>query len=454
MGKCGKIIELQKEKNHVIVILQICSMLHFYKTRQNNMVIKRDLYLKKLIERKNNSLIKVITGIRRSGKSFLLFNLFKTHLLSEGVKENHIIELNFDDFENEEYKDPKIAYPYLKSKIIDTDTYYFLLDEIQLLDRFESVLNGLLRIPNVDIYVTGSNAKFLSKDVITEFRGRGDEIHIYPLSFLEFFSAQKKGKDKTEALDEYITYGGIPLILSRSSHEAKAQFLKNLFIETYLKDIIDRNNLNQTEELKELVSIVSSSIGSLTNPTKLSNTFKSVKNVNLTSPTISKYLELLNDSFLISKALRYNLKGKKYIDSPSKYYFSDLGIRNAALNFRQIEKTHLMENLIYNELLVRGYSVDVGEVTQYIRDENKTQSRKTLEIDFVCNQIDKKIYIQSAYSIENHEKYIQESRSLLNIHDSFKKIIITYDNSIMHYTEDGILIMNIYDFLLDANSLE
>ena len=415
------------------------------------MIIERNLYLNKLIERKHNGLIKVITGIRRCGKSFLLFKLFKNHLLSDGVKEDHIIELNFDDFENEKYQDPNVTSPYLKSKIVDSDMYYFLLDEIQLLNKFEAVLNGLLGFENVDIYVTGSNAKFLSKDVITEFRGRGDQVHIYPLSFKEFFEA--RNVDKMTALEEYLTYGGIPLVLSMKTHEAKANFLHNLFIETYLKDIIDKNNLVNNDELKELVNIISSSIGSLTNPTKLCNTFKSVKNVSLSAPTISKYLEHLTDSFLINKSIRYNIKGKNYIDTPSKYYFSDLGIRNASINFRQIEKNHLMENLIYNELLIRGYSVDVGEIPLVVRDENKIQIRRTLEVDFVCNLIDKRLYIQSAYSIHDEEKYIQEVRSLLNIPDNFRKIIVTYDYGRKHYTDDGIIIMNIFDFLLDFDSL-
>ena len=415
------------------------------------MIIERNLYLNKLIERKHNGLIKVITGIRRCGKSFLLFKLFKNHLLSDGVKEDHIIEVNFDDFENEKYQDPNVTSPYLKSKIVDSDMYYFLLDEIQLLNKFEAVLNGLLRFENVDIYVTGSNAKFLSKDVITEFRGRGDQVHIYPLSFKEFF--ETRNVDKMTALEEYLTYGGIPLVLSMKTHEAKATFLHNLFIETYLKDIIDKNNLVNNDELKELVNIISSSIGSLTNPTNLCNTFKSVKNVSLSAPTISKYLEHLTDSFLINKSIRYNIKGKNYIDTPSKYYFSDLGIRNASINFRQNEKNHLMENLIYNELLIRGYSVDVGEIPLVVRDENKIQIRRTLEVDFVCNLIDKRLYIQSAYSIHDEEKYIQEVRSLLNIPDNFRKIIVTYDYGRKHYTDDGIIIMNIFDFLLDFDSL-
>lgn len=415
------------------------------------MIIKRDLYLNKLIEKKHNGLIKVITGIRRCGKSFLLFKLFKNHLISEGVKENHIIELNFDDFDNEEYQNPKVASPYLKSKVVDSDMYYFLLDEVQLLDKFEAVLNGLLRLDNVDIYVTGSNAKFLSKDVITEFRGRGDQVNIYPLSFKEFFEA--RNIDKTAALEEYLIYGGIPLVLSMHTHESKANFLHNLFIETYLKDIVNRNNLTNDYALEELANIVSSSIGSLLNPNKISNTFKSVKNANLSAPTISRYLEYITDSFLIHKAIRYNIKGRKYIDTPSKYYFSDLGIRNASINFRQIEKNHLMENLIYNELLIRGYNVDVGEVPLVVRDKNKKQIRKNLEVDFVCNLIDKRLYIQSAYSVYDEEKLVQETRSLLNIHDNFRKIIITYDYTHKHYTNDGIVIMNIFDFLLDDNSL-
>lgn len=415
------------------------------------MVIKRDLYLNKLIERQNNGLIKVITGIRRCGKSFLLFNIFKTYLLESGIDKHHIVELNFDDIDNIELTDPKNASLYLKNKIIDNKTYYYLLDEIQLLDKFESVLNGLLQKGNVDIYVTGSNAKFLSKDVITEFRGRGDQIHVYPLSFKEFFSV--KDCDKYQALEEYINYGGIPLILSRHDHESKASFLQNLFLETYIKDITNRNNVLHDEELKELTQFISSSIGSLINPNKLSNSFKSIKNEKLSPVTINKYLDYLTESFLVSKSIRYDIKGKKYIATPSKYYFTDLGIRNASLNFRQIEKNHLMENLIYNELLIRGYNVDVGQVTIYEKKDN-IQSRKILEVDFVCNLIDKRIYIQSSYTLEKQEKYLQESKSLASIHDSFKKIIITYDNSLKHYTNEGILIINIYDFLLDDKSIE
>lgn len=416
------------------------------------MIIKRDLYLNKLISRKNNGLIKVITGIRRSGKSFLLFNLFKNYLINEGVREDHIIELNFDEFDNIKYCNPNNASPYLKGKIVDADMYYFLLDEIQLLNCFESVLNGLLRYNNVDIYVTGSNAKFLSKDVITEFRGRGDLVHVYPLSFSEFYEA--KNIDKYDSLDEYLTFGGIPLIISMNTHESTISFLKNLFVETYIKDIVDRNNLSETEEMQKLVNIIASSISLLTNPNKLSNSFKSIKRINISAPTINKYLGYLIDSFLIERTIKYNVKGKKYIDTPCKYYFSDLGIRNASLNFRQNKKTHLMENLIYNELLIRGYNVDVGEVSIVTRNKEKKQERINLEVDFVCNLADKRIYVQSAYSLNSKEKYIQESRSLINIPDNFKKIIIAYDSTRTHYTEEGILIVNTFDFLLNKNSLD
>lgn len=360
------------------------------------MIINRDLYLNKLVSRKNNGMIKVITGIRRSGKSFLLFNIFKNYLITSGIDKEHIIELNFDSFENEKYHDSEMAFNYLKSKITDDGMYYMLLDEIQLLDKFESILNSFLRLSNVDIYVTGSNAKFLSKDVITEFRGRGDQIHIFPLSFSEFYNA--RGIDKRDAFEEYIVYGGLPLLLSQPTYEQKVSFLKNLFVETYIKDIVNRNNIDYEDELKELINILSSSIGSLTNPNKLTNTFKSVKNVTLSAPTISKYIEILVDSFIINRANRYDVKGKSYIDTPSKYYFSDLGLRNAAINFRQTEKTHLLENVIYNELLIRGYSVDVG-IIPVVKKINSKAVRTYYEIDFVCNKADKRIYIQSSFSL-------------------------------------------------------
>lgn len=414
------------------------------------MIINRDLYLNKLISRKNNGMIKVITGIRRSGKSFLLFNIFKNHLINNGFNSDHIIELNFNSFENEEYHDSKKAFDYLRSKIIDEGMYYMLLDEIQLLDKFESILNSFLRLSNVDIYVTGSNAKFLSKDVITEFRGRGDQIHIFPLSFAEFYNA--RGIDKRDAFEEYIVYGGLPLLLEQHTYEQKVSFLKNLFVETYIKDIANRNNIEYEDELKELINILSSSIGSLTNPNKLTNTFKSVKNVTLSAPTISKYLEILVDSFIINRSNKYDVKGRSYIYTPSKYYFSDLGLRNAAINFRQTERTHILENVIFNELLVRGYTVDVGIIPVVMKKDSKA-TRATYEIDFVCNKADKRIYIQSAFSLPDDAKYQQEARSLLNVKDSFTKIIITGDTTISHYTDDGIMIMNIYDFLLKNDSL-
>src|SRR5574344_712375 len=414
------------------------------------MIINRDLYLNKLISRKNNGMIKVITGIRRSGKSFLLFNIFKNYLITSGINKDHIIELNFDSFENEEYHDSKKAFNYLKSKIADDGMYYMLLDEMQLLDKFESILNSFLRLSNVDIYVTGSNAKFLSKDVITEFRGRGDQIHIFPLSFSEFYNA--RGIDKRDAFEEYIVYGGLPLLLYQPTYEQKVSFLKNLFVETYIKDIINRNNIDYEDELKELINILSSSIGSLINPNKLTNTFKSVKNVNLSAPTISKYLEILVDSFIINRTNRYDVKGKNYIGTPSKYYFSYLGLRNAAINFRQTERTHLLENVIYNELLIRGYSVDVG-IIPVVKKINSKATRINYEIDFVCNKADKRIYIQSAFSLPDDAKYQQKARSLLNVNDSFTKIMITGNEALSHYTEDGIMSMNIFDFLLKNDSL-
>lgn len=416
------------------------------------MEIQRDLYIEKLIIRKHNNMIKIITGIRRCGKSYLLFNLFKNHLLSTGVKLDHIIELSLDDISNKKYRNPENLYNYVKSLIIDDDMYYVLLDEVQMVTGFEDVLNGFLHIKNVDTYVTGSNAKFLSKDIITEFRGRGDQIHIYPLSFNEFYSYVQG--DKSIALRNYMYYGGLPQIVAMVTHEQKQSYLMNLFLETYITDIINRNNVKNDEEMQELLNVLSSSIGSLTNPKKLSDTFKSVKHVDISSPTIKNYLDYFMDSFLIDKALRYDIKGKKYIDTPSKYYFTDLGLRNARLNFRQIEDTHLLENVIYNELKVRGFSVDVGIVTISEKDTNGKQVRKQLEVDFVCNKADVRYYIQSVLSIPDREKLVQEQRSLININDSFRKIIITNDNVIAHYNEEGILIINIFDFLLNPDILK
>lgn len=412
------------------------------------MEIKRNTYLQKLIVRKHNGMIKVITGIRRCGKSYLLFNLFRNHLLESKVNENHIIEINFDAIENQHLQDALKTYEYIKERIIDNEMYYILLDEVQLLNNFESVLNSFLRLSNVDIYVTGSNAKFLSKDVITEFRGRGDQVHVYPLSFSEFFSVYSG--EKYEALQDYMYYGGLPLITKMFEHEQKAKYLLNLFTETYIKDIINRNKIRNKAELEELLNILSSNIGSLTNPRKLSNTFKSVKNVSISEPTLKSYLEYLTDSFLIEKAIRYDIKEKKYIDTPAKYYFTDTGLRNARLNFRQLEDSHLLENLIYNELRIRGYSVDVGVV----EINNKDKSKKYLEVHFICNKVDRRIYIQSALSIPDQEKLNQEQKSLVNINDSFKKIIITRDPRKAHYTDNGILIMSVMDFLLNINSLD
>lgn len=416
------------------------------------MEIQRDSYIEKLIIRKHNNMIKIITGIRRCGKSYLLFNLFKNHLLSTGVKLDHIIELSLDDISNKKYRNPENLYNYVKSLIIDDDMYYVLLDEVQMVTGFEDVLNGFLHIKNVDTYVTGSNAKFLSKDIITEFRGRGDQIHIYPLSFNEFYSYVQG--DKSIALRNYMYYGGLPQIVAMVTHEQKQSYLMNLFLETYITDIINRNNVKNDKEMQELLNVLSSSIGSLTNPKKLSDTFKSVKHVDISSPTIKNYLDYFMDSFLIDKALRYDIKGKKYIDTPSKYYFTDLGLRNARLNFRQIEDTQLLENVIYNELKVRGFSVDVGIVTISEKDTNGKQVRKQLEVDFVCNKADVRYYIQSVLSIPDREKLVQEQRSLININDSFRKIIITNDNVIAYYNEEGILIINIFDFLLNPDILK
>lgn len=416
------------------------------------MEIKRDAYLNKLISKKHNGLIKVITGIRRCGKSYLLFSLFKDHLLEEGVKSDHIIEMPFDSFENRRFRDPEILYPHLKEQIKDEGIYYILLDEVQLLDDFESVLNSLARMKNVDLYVTGSNAKFLSKDIITEFRGRGDEVHMYPLSFSEFMSVYPGSK--YDGWNQYMLYGGLPLVLNFQTAEQKIDFLKMLFEETYISDIVGRNNIRNKAELEELLNILSSAIGSLTNPSKLSATFKSIKKKTISQATIKKYIGYLCDSFLIDSAMRYDIKGKKYIDTPSKYYFTDLGLRNARLNFRQLEETHTMENIIFNELKIRGYNVDVGLVVLNGKNSQGVTIRKPLEIDFVCNKGSKRYYIQSAYAMPDEAKMEQEQRSLMLTGDFFKKIIITKDTVDPWYNESGVLVMNIFDFLLNPNSLE
>ena len=416
------------------------------------MEIKRDRYLNTLISKEHNGLIKVITGMRRCGKSYLLFTLFKEHLLSEGVDEGHIIEIAFDAFENKKYRDPDVLYPYLKEQIKDDAMYYVLLDEVQLLGEFESILNSLIRMKNVDVYVTGSNARFLSKDVITEFRGRGDEVHMYPLSFAEFMSVYQGTKQ--DGWNEYMLYGGIPLVLEFTTPDQKIAFLKSLFEETYISDIVGRHNIRNKAELEELLNILSSAIGSLTNPEKLSATFQTVKKKKISNSTIKRYIDYLCDSFLIDSAIRYDVKGKKYIDTPVKYYFTDMGLRNARLNFRQIEETHSMENIIFNELKMRGFNVDVGVIVQYDTNEKGNSIRKQLEIDFVCNQGSKRYYIQSAYAIPDQAKMEQEQRSLMLTGDFFKRIIITKDTPAPYYNESGVLIMSVYDFLLNENSLE
>ncbi len=416
------------------------------------MEIKRDRYLNTLISKKHNSLIKVITGMRRCGKSYLLFTLFKEHLLSDGVDEDHIIEIAFDAFENKKYRDPDVLYPYLKEQIKDDAVYYVLLDEVQLLGEFESILNSLIRMKNVDVYVTGSNARFLSKDVITEFRGRGDEVHMYPLSFAEFMSVYPGTKQ--DGWNEYMLYGGIPLVLEFTTPDQKVSFLKSLFEETYISDIVGRHNIRNKAELEELLNILSSAIGSLTNPQKLSATFQTVKKKKISNSTIKRYIDYLCDSFLIDSAIRYDVKGRKYIDTPVKYYFTDMGLRNARLNFRQIEETHSMENIIFNELKMRGFNVDVGVIMQYDTNEKGASIRKQLEIDFVCNQGSKRYYIQSAYAIPNQAKMEQEQRSLMLTGDFFKRMIITKDTPAPYYNESGVLIMNVYDFLLNENSLD
>lgn len=416
------------------------------------MEIRRDIYLNKLISKKHNGLIKVVTGMRRCGKSYLLFNLFKEYLVNEGVNENHIIEIAFDSFENRKYRDPEVLFPYLVEKIADNEMYYVLLDEVQMLDDFESVLNSLGRKKNVDVYVTGSNAKFLSKDIITEFRGRGDEVHMYPLTYSEFMSVYDG--DKQEGWRDYLLFGGIPLVLGFETADQKSDFLKSLFEETYISDITGRNNIRNKAELEELLNILSSAIGTLTNPSKLSATFKSVKNKSISKDTIIKYIDYLKDSFLIDSAIRYDIKGKKYINTPSKYYFTDLGLRNARLNFRQVEETHAMENIIFNELKVRGYNVDVGVVVMNEVDKNGKKIRKQLEVDFVCNKGSKRFYIQSAYALHDKEKMEQEQRSLVNTGDGFKKIIITKDAVAPLYNDEGILVMSVFDFLLNPDSME
>ena len=416
------------------------------------MEIERNYYLNKLISKQNNKLIKIVTGIRRCGKSYLLDPIFRNYLLDNGVDENHIIKLEFDSIENEEYTNPKKLYEYVMQKVFDNDTYYVILDEIQKVSDFESVLNSFLRKPNLDVYVTGSNSKFLSSDIITEFRGRGDEIRVYPLSFSEFMSVYSG--NEISGLNEYINYGGLPLITTFKSVEEKIEYLNFQKDNVYINDVIERNDIRNDEKLKTLIEIISSSIGSLTNPTKLYNTFISKGNKNITNKTIASYLKYLEESFLIEKSKRFDVKGKKYIETPSKYYFVDIGIRNSLINFRQIEKTHIMENIIYTELRRRGFNVDVGIVEKRKIDEKGKKDYKQLEIDFVANKGSDKYYIQAAYSIEDNNKREQELQSLLNISDNFKKMVIVYDSFIKWQDDNGIIYISIYDFLLNENSLK
>lgn len=416
------------------------------------MDIKRDKYLNDLINRMHNGMIKVVTGIRRCGKSYLLFNIFKNYLLDHGVAASHIITIELDQRKNKKYRDPDTILDYIESLIEDDEQYYIMLDEVQMLQEFEEVLNSLLHIRNADIYVTGSNSKFLSKDVITEFRGRGDEIHIYPLTFKEFMEAYDG--DMYRGWAEYVVYGGLPLTVTMKTEEQKISYLTNLFKETYLKDIIERHHIEKTQELEDLVNILASAIGSLTNPPKIEATFKSAIQSTISLNTIRQYIEHLEDAFIINKANRYNVKGRKYIGTPLKYYFEDVGLRNARLGFRQVEETHLMENIIYNELRSRGYTVDVGVVEKRGTDENGKEYKNQLEIDFVANLGSKRYYIQSAFSMPTEEKRIQEKASLVNVNDSFKKIIVVKDVVNVTRDEDGITTMSIYDFLLKENSLE
>mgnify|MGYP002624838040 CR=1 FL=1 len=415
------------------------------------MEIKRDLHLNKLIDSKHNGMIKVVTGVRRCGKSYLLFNLFCQHLKEEGIAEDHIIKVDLEDRRNKALRNPDALLNYIDSHMTDKQMYYILLDEVQHVDEFEDVLNSYLKIDNADVYVTGSNSKFLSKDVITEFRGRGDEIKIAPLSFREFMSVFQGNREK--ALEEYMLYGGLPKVVTFSTPEKKVEYLKGLFKKTYLTDIKERYKIKNDDDLEELIDIVASSIGGLTNPTKLENTFQTVKHSDISHTTIKSYLDILQDVFLIEKSVRYDIKGRKYIDTPAKYYFSDLGLRNARLNFRQYEETHLLENLIYNELRLRGMSVDVGVVIKNEKDANGVSVRKQLEVDFVCNQGSQRYYIQSALRLPNKEKREQEVRSLKNINDSFKKFVVTEDMISRYLDDDGITYMNIYEFLLNEDSL-
>ena len=423
-------------------------------TKKANMVrkIERNIYLNRLIDSIGNGMIKIVTGVRRSGKSFLLFRLFAEWLQSQGIDDAHIIKVNLEDRLNKQLRDPDVLLNHIYSHILDDGHFYVLLDEVQMVPEFEDVLNSFLDKENVDVFVTGSNAKFLSKDVITEFRGRGEEIFMQPLLFGEFMSVYEGSYEL--GLDEYMTFGGLPQVLSYKTEKEKSNYMKGLFRKTYITDIVDRYGVRNTTELGELLDIVASCIGSLTNPTKIANTFASVKNVRITNETMQKWLEYLCDSFLVAKAVRYDVKGRKYIDTPSKFYFCDLGLRNARLNFRQTENTYLMENLIYNELIYRGYNVDVGVVVTEMKDEEGKRHKVQLEIDFVCNQGSKRIYVQSAYRLPTEAKQNQELFSLTKADDSFKKVVIVGEDQLVHRNDKGIVTMSLRDFLMDKDALD
>lgn len=424
----------------------------YLRKKLEDMIVNRDIHLQKLIRSKHNGMIKVITGMRRCGKSYLLFNLFVGHLKSGGVDDAHIIKVDLEDRRNKRLNDPDRLLEYIDAQLTDDGQYYVLLDEIQKVTEFEDVLNSYLKMQNVDVYVTGSNSRLLSKDVITEFRGRGYEIKIQPLCFREFMSVYT-GASRDDALLEYMTYGGLPQIISMETAAEKEDYLKSLFASTYIRDIKERYKIVNDADLEELIDVMASSIGGLTNPVKLQNTFKTVKQSDITFNTIKRYLDIMQDAFLIEKSIRYDIKGRKYIDTPAKYYFEDLGLRNARLNFRQSEQTHLMENLIYNELRLRGLSVDVGQVVYNYKDEDGKSMRKNLEVDFVCNRGFKRYYIQSALDLPTPEKLEQEQNSLLRIDDSFQKMIIVGGMTPTHMNDNGIVIMNIFDFLLNEDSL-
>jgi uncharacterized protein len=410
------------------------------------MFFRRKNYIDKLVSADGNGMIKIITGIRRCGKSFLLFNLFKQYLLDSGVAEDHIIEVNLEDRRNRSLRDPDRLLDHIDNLMIDNEKYYILLDEVQMVKEFEDVLNSYLHIPNAEVYVTGSNAKFLSKDVITEFRGRGWEIRVRPLSFSEYY--QDIGGDFRTALETYYIYGGLPAVALLKTTEEKQEYLRNIYETVYLRDVLQRNNLRNAEGMRELVRILASSMGSSINAQKIANTFRSAGGLEIGNNTISKYIDHLQDSFIINEALRYNVKGRKYIGTESKYYFEDMGIRNAIVDFRQIEFTHAMENIVYNELCRLGYSVDIGQVEVFRNDANGKTIRSNLEIDFVVNKADERLYIQSAFSLPNQEKVIQEEASLLNTHDNFRKIIIIGDRTLSNYDNKGILLLSLHDFLL------